>query len=1628
MNRTMAVLVLLLAVASAVALMPSACAESGIEEGAIVVDGDVRLDRDVEFGEGSVIAILGDSSIDMSSYSLSVGPGSRVVVLGSFSISSSGGHVKLGAGTALVVNSAVLPPFDMDVTYTFSGSIVADLDVAGGRAEIRYAPGGWDRGVHAEWGDARLTVNDPKLVQRIVPGGAEITAGFSDVVLESDRRDGKETVGTEAVRLLSRDKDDAFTIAVSAEAGEAPVYLKSANIRDVIVETRYEESGATDVLFISGIGRIDADLGEDLVLCIGSSIDSVTSERLRDGVLEERGSVKDIRWEADLDMKALARLVAALVYGGEAQLSDLLQRLSVTAASATFEDLTEGTRKDLTRLSAVISRDAPPCLRFVARWNEGGTSYEIDAARLYVDSIGMSTSLTADVEISIPSLKFKMTSQDGSIRQASADGLRLEIDGLDVRSLMSIYSRTGSIGPQQVMDICQKIRLSAAHAAYFDGREIGAEGLEVILSKDGMGRYTAAVAFDRISGALSLHGEYMDLEMGRTALFLTADGSVAGVYRSPEDWLLSGDWSSISLEARFDSIGVRYSDVSKGIRLETERSGAASSNIILFISIERQSENRLFLDGRLSAIGFTVSADVTDPGEGASARVIASDLDAALFRADMGRLLSIRSHEGSLGILDILDGSLGSSLSASSAHATASGGAFDAALGSLSVRTWGLEAHSASLVSGQAKVLSVSERGRLDLDASAVSLFLESSVTFSDLARAAEDGMDEGARASLTGTLAGMQIGYSGSGASLSATAEHVSSVASLDLSFERSRGSSATAMGLSLDAPGHSVSVRIPSDDVDIILSGPAIDVEGLDVERLAEVLAGSDPDYRSILDDVEWAGIDAASLRLSSGEGYEAGFESLSVSTWGKARHAASLRSGTASASFEAGGSRTVASASAMDLSLDSSVPLSILMDAACGGLDPDAEASLKGTLSGAAAEHSGNEMSFSLSPSSSSSSMSLVMAMHGGSEASSALIDLDIDAVGYSADILVVAEGMRASVIDPGIGVSGLDLSSLRNSFEKDGSPGLADILDGCDSLRFASSRADVAMDGIEAEMDEARFEMRKNAAGQNVAYLRTGSLSASALQDGGSLRLSVRETEASFASDASFSDTLDMLFHGLQLEEGAHVSVDASCGGFEAERTGQAGSLKVSSRPRAGEGGSIVMSFAIDCSGDSTTIRGSLGSEGFRTELRAYGAEQSAAVLDDLYLDTRGLNLDFVERVVSGGEKPTLQQILDCSDMIRIGASYADMDFEGDLVEESVFEDLQVSIEKAPSGKNMITMGFGRLDGSMPFKDGVASISCGSSEVFVASDGSLSECIDAITRGVAFTSEARSEIRLSNEWLDLRYDGGQDTFSVVSERLSDGSPRYMTVALSMGYSQYRDTVSLSGSVSSIGHSVAIANRSLVKEPDGVMDLAFRTEDVSGSFEMEYGKEVGFSARLLMPWKLDFSYYDLQLQADCAGSVVSFSHGAVDVDGYDYREEGLAALLPSLKKNDFRLESSMFVSTDSLAVYGDSRTRTFNAFSDAEIDVKKVSADLRRGESLSISLDGASFRLEDQSGKVTEKTIGHLDIMKDESGKEPSRSWAERNALALSVVFIVLSAALVALLLLFRSRRPDRFKLKE
>ena len=239
MNRTMAALALLLAVAAVVALMPAACAEeAGIEEADIVIDGDIRLDRDMEFGGGSVIAILGDSSVDMSIYSMHVGPGSKIVVLGSFRISSAGGHVALGAGTVMQVNAAVLPPFEKDVSYRFNGSIVADVDLAGGRAEMTFVPNGIDRGVHAEWGDERLTVNDPKLVHRIVLGGAEITVGFSDAVLESDRRVGKEVVGSEAVRLISRDKDDAFTIAVSAEAGGGLVHLKSANVRDVTVVTR----------------------------------------------------------------------------------------------------------------------------------------------------------------------------------------------------------------------------------------------------------------------------------------------------------------------------------------------------------------------------------------------------------------------------------------------------------------------------------------------------------------------------------------------------------------------------------------------------------------------------------------------------------------------------------------------------------------------------------------------------------------------------------------------------------------------------------------------------------------------------------------------------------------------------------------------------------------------------------------------------------------------------------------------------------------------------------------------------------------------------------------------------------------------------------------------------------------------------------------------------------------------------------------------------------------------------------------------------------------------------------------------------------------------------------------------
>ncbi|MBO4798701.1 MAG: hypothetical protein J5494_08050, partial [Candidatus Methanomethylophilaceae archaeon] len=304
--------------------------------------------------------------------------------------------------------------------------------------------------------------------------------------------------------------------------------------------------------------------------------------------------------------------------------------------------------------------------------------------------------------------------------------------------------------------------------------------------------------------------------------------------------------------------------------------------------------------------------------------------------------------------------------------------------------------------------------------------------------------------------------------------------------------------------------------------------------------------------------------------------------------------------------------------------------------------------------------------------------------------------------------------------------------------------------------------------------------------------------------------------------------------------------------------------------------------------------------------------------------------------------------------------------------------------------------------------------------------LTDCIDAFISGAAGLPDTRAEILISCEGFSLNHSNESGSVRIDAGKTSSSSLKFMTLSLTMDVQGTGGIAALGGRFSAMGHSVKIDDRTVVAEPDGVLKVNLEITDASGDFEIIYGDTVSLSGSLYSPWKLGFSYYDVELEAGGKDALASLAGGTLLVEGYDYRTEGLLALFPSIKESNFSFSSKASLSSGPLSFRGGGG-KVAESCREAEIAVREIAVDLKRGESLQILLDHLELRIEDDGGNVVEKTIPRLDVLKDLTGTEPEKSWIERNASLLAVIFGAVSLIILAVLVrrLLKARKPPEDK---
>ena len=1075
--------------------------------------------------------------------------------------------------------------------------------------------------------------------------------------------------------------------------------------------------------------------------------------------------------------------------------------------------------------------------------------------------------------------------------------------------------------------------------------------------------------------------------------------------------------------------------------------------------------NRSVLSASLSAEGCVVSAKGTDKdGKAFDVTVVDPEVDAD--DVDVSALLSLKDA-GTLGPVDILDNTREIVLIAAYVDADYDDSEF--LFESLNVRTGSLSRHTLAVDYDVMSAHVPSDNGILDARSGTSAVDFVSDISFNEIMGALKNGLefDSDVDMSLEAKLTGLEVAYAGGSSDINVTYETQSGAESptvvVTASLSHSLGEAETMANLSLDAIGYGITAKV--DDIgngtslDMALEDPQLSLIGADI---AEILSAYDRDGTvsiSMLDHCK--SIEAAanylSVKMDEGEKLTMVMTNPELDVGADKKSTVHVDSSTIDVAAPVQDGELKLEATCLVADISSTTTFSELFEIINNrlGFDSDAEISMETTMSDAAITYAGETMSFSLieTDDAGSSDLSLNASLVHTEESSETLLGVDTSTAGYTLEfdshglhygkVPVEGDDLHVMSVNPGLAVGDLQIVEILGIYDKTKSLKPQEFLDLCGSFVLSTAHAEVEWDGdgeMDASVDKASAGLSRNSSGNATVAFEMEEAKVAVPIHEMIVDLHANETEVTLSSDISFSELTELIFDGMEFTEDTDMAITLSSKGLDLGLDKDGSTYRLSLVPREE---SLSNPFKLDLDlnyilyNDKSTLSGKLDTSGYTTTVVADMDEEISKkvlslpfstdvgtslkfVMEDLASDMSGFDIKTVYDIIAETKTISVQQLIDSSNSLGMSVASISADIDSDDAYDATLSNVRASLNKSILGQNTMSFGFEELATTIELEKGTVDVHSGASEAVIITEGSITECIDAFLYGVNFSTETRAEIHLSNESLLVEYRNGENYLSIANEKMFSASPQYVTMVLSMEYSDYKDTTSLSGRLSSIGHSIVLYDKSVVNDDGGIVHLTLETDEVSGGFEVDYAEDVSLSANLFMPWKIDFSYYDVEFKIESSDSITSLTHGTLDVDGYDQKEEGLLAILPAIKDSDFTYDTRVLLSSGDMSVYGNDGTTVLNSYGNTEIGIKKALVDLKRGDVLNVSLEKLDLSITDQDGKVTEKSLDRLDVTKDVSGAVPEEGWVEKNSLLLAIVFLAAAAVMVGYMVRYHMKK--------
>ena len=621
--RRALILTFIMLAAAFVAVQFSDDPSDAAKEIVIDIKGEVTLTEDITYKDGSVIVIHKDAVLDIGEFTIDFGSKSAVTIIDKATFVSSGGTIVFGEQTLVVLIGAQFSPLEEELRISFDGSVLAGgIPMIKDGSQLKFTPKD-DNNVYFSWGDCRVIVQDPYASHTLTTNGVEYKVDFNKLTyITKSYDDSGKLYFVETAEVYSDLSRDAMYLRIPILDNPRAKF----DVTEMTITKEYLKSGVVDTTRITDIGPTTMVIDSELIMELNASAGKMVSDKTKGDELVERSVFTDI----DLYLKADFMIIKFLLKQQSIEPvkdPDIIKKLNISAVTGEFYDAEEKERY-MEHLYLTIDASEEAEWFLVAGFTEDDEVNTLKAGKAQFDSFGLTTDYKLTLDVNVPVAVYSKESGDTTTFRADMFITHLVTENLDLAELYTIYSSTGELTLQELLDYSGIVKGEVNYLIIdFDGdgeADIESKELYAVLEQDAREHNTLTARFKNLEAETSEEDEkrghtVTTYKLQESMVYLDTKGDIDEVIGAFTKGInFSADTVA---EIQLSNSGFYVVSESESDRFEAEGKALSESspaNMTLSVSMTYSTyEDRTTLTLKANAVGYVIvlkdTVQHTDP-------------------------------------------------------------------------------------------------------------------------------------------------------------------------------------------------------------------------------------------------------------------------------------------------------------------------------------------------------------------------------------------------------------------------------------------------------------------------------------------------------------------------------------------------------------------------------------------------------------------------------------------------------------------------------------------------------------------------------------------------------------------------------------------------------------------------------------------------------------------------------------------------------------------------------------------------------------------------------------------------------------------------------------------------------